>query len=101
MTEEEQEYLRLETEGVITGYAKLRIVMAQAYEAFCTLSNAQELLSMGRPDAANNMINHAKLHLRAGFDTDRDTHHLAVGDMPIECTLPPELSKIAEERGWL
>jgi hypothetical protein len=28
--------------------AKLKVVMAQAYEAFCTLSDAQELISMGQ-----------------------------------------------------
>ena len=88
---------------------KLRIVMAQAYEAFCTLSDAQELIGFALQrepnldilERANATINHAKLHLRAGFDTDREVHHLAVGDMPIECTLPTELSKLAEERGWL
>jgi hypothetical protein len=81
--------------------AKLKVVMAQAYEAFCTLSDAQELISMGQHTEANNMINHAKLHLQNGADADRDTHRMAVGDMPITCSLPPELRKIAEDRGWL
>ena len=80
--------------------AKLKVVMAQAYEAFCTLSDAQELINMGHLTEANNKINHAKLHLRAGCDAADDSWRGATFH-PIECTLPPELRKIAEDRGWL
>ena len=35
-------------------------IMAQIWEAFCPLSNAQELISKGETDRANSLINHAK-----------------------------------------
>ena len=46
--------------------------MKHIWESFSTLSDAQELISMGRDTEANEMINHAKRHLNAVFQQDQN-----------------------------
>ena len=41
------------------------------WESFSTLSDAQELISMGRDTEAIEMINHAKRHLNEVFQQDQ------------------------------
>jgi len=42
------------------------------WQAFTTLSDAQELISLGDPSRANEEINHAKRHLHEVFSTLSD-----------------------------
>lgn len=56
----------------------------EMWEAFCTLSDAQELIAMGRPDDANDMINHAKLHLLRIQVQHPEAHRNAVGAASFE-----------------
>ena len=46
--------------------------MKNVWESFSTLSDAQELISMGRNDEAIEMINHAKRHLNEIFQQDQN-----------------------------
>ena len=46
--------------------------MKHIWESFSTLSDAQELISMGRDTEAIEMINHAKRHLNEVFQQDQD-----------------------------
>ena len=46
--------------------------MKHIWESFSTLSDAQELISMGRNTEAIEMINHAKRHLNEVFQQDQD-----------------------------
>ena len=45
--------------------------MKHIWESFSTLSDAQELISMGRDTEAIEMINHAKRHLNEVFQQDQ------------------------------
>ena len=45
--------------------------MKHIWESFSTLSDAQELISMGRDIEAIEMINHAKRHLNEVFQQDQ------------------------------
>ena len=44
-----------------------QVTMSNVWEAFSTLSDAQELISMGRESDAIETINHAKRHLDVIF----------------------------------
>ena len=46
--------------------------MKHIWESFSTLSDAQELISMGRDTEAIEMINHAKRHLNEVFQQDQN-----------------------------
>ena len=46
--------------------------MKHIWESFSTLSDAQELISMGRNTEAIEMINHAKRHLNEVFQQDQN-----------------------------
>ena len=46
--------------------------MKHVWESFSTLSDAQELISMGRDTEAIEMINHAKRHLNEVFQQDQN-----------------------------
>ena len=46
--------------------------MKHIFETFSTLSDAQELISMGRDTEAIQTINHAKRHLNEVFQQDQD-----------------------------
>ena len=46
--------------------------MKHVWEAFSTLSDAQELISMGNTNGANETINHAKRHLSRIFEQDQN-----------------------------
>ena len=46
--------------------------MKHIWESFSTLSDAQELISMGQDKQAIEMINHAKRHLNEVFQQDQN-----------------------------
>ena len=48
-----------------------KATMKHIWESFSTLSDAQELISMGRDTEAIEMINHAKRHLNEVFQQDQ------------------------------
>ena len=57
----------------IPGIASIDQTMAgHLWQAFTTLSDAQELISMGEVNDANEEINHAKRHLNEVFSTLND-----------------------------
>jgi len=47
-------------------------IMKHIWEAFSTLSDAQELVSFGDLERAVNTINHAKRHLNEVFQQDQN-----------------------------
>jgi len=49
-----------------------KATMKHVWEAFSTLSDAQELISMGNTERANETINHAKRHLSQVFEQDQN-----------------------------
>ena len=51
---------------------KSQEAMKHVWESFSTLSDAQELISMGRDTEAIEMINHAKRHLNEIFQQDQN-----------------------------
>ena len=65
-------------------------VYQQIFQAFSALSDAQELLDRSRLRGANDLVNHAKLHLLAIIHADEAGYAEAMRDLPITCTLPAE-----------
>mgnify|MGYP001343610902 FL=1 len=62
-----------------------QLTMKHVWEAFSTLSDAQELISMGRNESANDMINHAKQHLSKVFEQDQTLLQEAMLNMSVTC----------------
>lgn len=57
----------------IPGMTEIDQTMAgHLWQAFTTLSDAQELIALGDSDRANDEINHAKRHLHEVFSKLRD-----------------------------
>ena len=75
-------------------------IMAQVWEAFCTLSDAQELISMGETDRANSLINHAKLHLSEAQDVDAEANRAAIVKKDFGCILSDKKKELAAKNGW-
>ena len=75
-------------------------IMAQIWEAFCTLSDAQELISMGDSDRANSLINHAKLHLSEAQDVDPLAHRESILRGDFGCILSDKNKELAAKNGW-
>ncbi|MAH49974.1 hypothetical protein CMI37_29415 [Candidatus Pacearchaeota archaeon] len=75
-------------------------IMAQIWEAFCTLSDAQELISMGETKRANSLINHAKLHLTEAQDIDPDAQRAGILKKDFGCILSDKKKEIAAKNGW-
>ena len=75
-------------------------IMAQIWEAFCTLSDAQELISMGNPERANSLINHAKLHLIEAQDVDPEAQRNSILKKDFGCILSDENKEKAAKNGW-
>ena len=57
------------------------------FEAFSSLSDAQDLADAGCKEMANDRINHAKLHLQAIIDADPEAWREAMRTAPITCSL--------------
>ena len=62
------------------------------FQAFSALSDSQELLTLNRLRGGNDQVNHAKRHLLAVIEGDKQAYMEAMRDLPITCTLPPETS---------
>ena len=62
-----------------------QLTMKHVWEAFSTLSDAQELISMGLDVSANDMINHAKRHLSKVFDQDQTLLQEVMLNMSVTC----------------
>lgn len=58
------------------------------FQAFSILSDAQELIAAGRAQGANDLVNHAKLHLLEIINADQDAFVQAMADLSLSCTLP-------------
>ena len=57
------------------------------FEAFSSLSDAQDLIASRAPSRANAQINHAKMHLDAIAQSDPDLWREAMLSLPITCSL--------------
>ena len=57
------------------------------FEAFSTLSDAQDLITAQSPNMAIERINHAKAHLSAVSDADPETWRRALLSGSIACSL--------------
>ena len=57
------------------------------FEAFSSLSDAQELLAADEQVSANERIDHAKLHLDAVLQSDLDTFRQAMFSGHLTCSL--------------
>ena len=60
------------------------------FEAYSSLSDAQDLIASGMGSQASERINHAKMHLDAVSHSDHDTLellHEAMVSLPITCSL--------------
>jgi len=62
--------------------------LKDVFEAFSTLSDVQELISIGHNDLAIKMINHAKLHLNRIAEGDMEAYRKV---MLSSCFEPCEL----------
>ena len=72
-----------------------RTMAGELWQAFTTLSDAQELIALGDSDRANEEINHAKRHLHEVFGKlSDDEQRQAIGDAWL-CTL--NLAEVKEE----
>ena len=70
-----------------------RTMAGELWQAFTTLSDAQELISLGDSSRANDEINHAKRHLHEVFSKlSDDEQRQAMGDAWL-CTLNLEQAK--------
>lgn len=56
-------------------------LMSQVFEAFSTLSDAQEMIARGNDEQANELINHAKLHLLKAQTFDFRAYRMAMVEM--------------------
>lgn len=62
--------------------------MSDVWQAFSTLSDAQELMAMGQREAAIQMVNHAKRHLDRAMQVEGDeARRQAIMDTPLVCRL--------------
>jgi hypothetical protein len=70
-----------------------RTMAGELWQAFTTLSDAQELISLGDSSRANDEINHAKRHLHEVFSKlSDDEQRQAMGDAWL-CTLNLEQAR--------
>jgi hypothetical protein len=75
-------------------------IMAQIWEAFCTLSDAQESISLGDTKKANSLINHAKLHLSEAQDVDPEAQRNSILKKDFGCILSDKNKKLAAKNDW-
>ncbi len=63
--------------------------MREVWQAFSTLSDAQELIGMGEGEGANEQVNHAKRHLMVVLDAAREADEQAFFRImtTLDCTL--------------
>ena len=67
-------------------------IQSEIWLAFSTLSDAQECIHMGSYESANDMINHAKLHIMEIMETWSDKEKSdAMMTSSNKCNLPKEL----------
>jgi len=64
-------------------------IYRHVFEAFSSLSDAQDLAAAGSVKAANDLINHAKLHLLAISDADHEIWRQAMST-GLGCSLAEE-----------
>ena len=76
-----------------------RTMAGELWQAFTTLSDAQELISLGDSSRANDEINHAKRHLHEVFSKlSDDEQRQAMGDAWL-CTLNLEQARESVTNG--
>ncbi len=75
--------------------------MREVWQAFSTLSDAQELIGMGEGEGANEQVNHAKRHLMVVLDAARAVNEQAFLSImtTLECTLGDPLEHEGADDG--
>ena len=69
-------------------------IYTEMFEAFCTLSDAQELISMDENDRAISLINHAKEHMIKASKYDEEAYRTGMVNVSFICKLDEELSEV-------